>query len=91
MMLVQLHLVTSTLSAHIVEMLNDAIFFILIAIAANAWVRAIRATRKFPSRFARPKATWQIANDLAETRHQKPAPELTRAKKAHSLSPLSFW
>jgi hypothetical protein len=90
-MLMQLHLVTSTISAHIVEMLNDAIFFILIAIAASAWVQANRATRKFPSRFARPKATWQIANTLAKTRHQNPAPELARDKKARSLSPLSFW
>jgi hypothetical protein len=70
-------------------MLNDILFIGSLAIIAAAWLQAIVATRKYPSRFNSPAAAWQIAATMAQERNQSPPAETAPTQPA-TISPISF-
>jgi len=73
-------------------MFDDLIPFAIIALAAAAWRKAIITTRKYPERFNKPQATWQIAADMAQEKSCK-RDQLSQAApdKPATISPISFW
>lgn len=73
-----------------------ALTLVILALCAWSWVRAYKVGRAHPERFRKPRAVWQIANEMAKNRHRPPAHSVSdngqpRSQRLPSFYPISFW